>query len=1051
MPQQLSRPHSIYQQLSASAAYIASVWRQQHSEYAEFADTLIISVSDGVQKAKTHTLRVTPEALQQEKWPEVLPQIHAVIGRLAQRFRRPLIWCRIEWVNQASKTTWGEFQQELKRYKRNYFRRGLIVAGVREPWLLMGEAELNAGACFYAGNKIPHAQVYQPNFLAYFKARHGSSQLPEFTDTLPVWTFNTAGIFIDITEMPLTCHRLSTRAREWSRRELAPLSFESTGLFIAKSTAYLARQIGDDGRYIYGYFPSFNRQINFYNSLRHASSTYALIEGYEACLKQQLLSEVELAEIKARIKRALDYLCNHLIQEQDDAAYVVDTGGLIKLGANAVAILAMSKYSEVMQERHYLPLMHKLAQGILNMQEEDGSFVHVLDAKTLAVKEKSRIIYYDGEAAFALMRLYGLTKEQAWLDGVVRAFDYFIRANHAKAHDHWLSYCSNELIKYKPERKYFEFAVNNIKGYVDFIRKRLTTFPTLLELSMAFHQVLMKLENFPQYRDVLQGFDVSDFYQALHIRANYLLNGFFFPEMAMFFKSPQTILDSFFIRHHAFRVRIDDVEHYLSGLVAYQKLMAEHKYPEYLSTLPQDNKVHSKSHILSPEILAQITNGHWLVRPKKPWQPTGLCTWRPAFKPGHILVARKPGTPREGLLPGNVNYLSTQGASALICTNPQAFTKLNIPKLVVTDSAEAIAQIGQHVRSHFSGIVIGVTGSVGKTTVVAMIHQVLSQFYNVAQTAENANILHGIAWNMASMPNDADYWILETAIGKMRQNAELVKPHIAVINNVCAGHMDQAPTLEEIARQKSMLFNHMSAGSSVIINRDIEQFDIFAEKARQKNLTIITFGKSPQADIKVLQQSENQIKFEAKGEVYCCTTTLPEHLMMNMAAVFALAVTLNLPLVKVIKSLEHFQPLDGRGLLHHTTFNGKRLTVIDDSYNATPASMHAGLKYLKKVATHADNRVVILGDIAHLGSREVDFHLALEKTLDEIQANRVLLCGPLMKHLWEKIARRYCGGWYEDGSCLLPQLKNWLNDGDTVFIKGSMPAKMQMIANKLLK
>lgn len=606
MPQQSSRPPhtpAIFKYLSAhAAAYIATVWQTQHSEHPEFIDTLIISVSDGVQKAKTRTLRFSGDTLQQEGWPEVLPQIRTVINQLSRKFQQPVIWCRIEWVNQASRSTWGDFQQELKHYKRNYFRRGLAIAGKREPWLLMGEAELNAGACFYPGHKISHAQVYQPNFLAYFKARHGSSQLPEFTEALPVWTFNTAGVFIDITEATPVCHRLSTQARQWGRRELAPLTADTTAAYIAKSTAYLARQVGDNGRFIYGYFPCFNRRIATYNSLRHASSTYALIEGYEACLKQQLCNDAELADIKARIKRALDYLCKHLMQEQEDAAYVVDTGGLIKLGANAVAILAMCKYTEVMQQRHYLPLMHKLAQGILQMQEADGSFVHVLDAATLAVKEKSRIIYYDGEAAFALMRLYGLTKEQAWLDCVVRAFDYFIRANHARAHDHWLSYCSNELIKYKPERKYFEFAVNNIKGYVDFIRRRLTTFPTLLELSMAFHQVLLKLEAFPQYQDVLQGFDIDDFYQALHIRANYLLNGFFFPEVAMFFKAPHTILDGFFIRHHAFRVRIDDVEHYLSGLVAYQKLITAGKYPIFeLPAPPQNSKADDGPHMLSPE------------------------------------------------------------------------------------------------------------------------------------------------------------------------------------------------------------------------------------------------------------------------------------------------------------------------------------------------------------------------------------------------------------------------------------------------------------------
>jgi len=165
------------------------------------------------------------------------------------------------------------------------------------------------------------------------------------------------------------------------------------------------------------------------------------------------------------------------------------------------------------------------------------------------------------------------------------ACDSIIANRYEEAHDHWLAYCSNELVKYLPEKQYFSFAVRNVNGFVDFIRERLTTYPTLLELSMAFHDTLLLLDNYPDFQDVLDGFNVAEFYRALHIRANYLVNGFFFPEMAMFYKYPKTILHGMFIRHHAFRVRIDDVEHYLSGFVAYQKLMASGRYPKALTEL----------------------------------------------------------------------------------------------------------------------------------------------------------------------------------------------------------------------------------------------------------------------------------------------------------------------------------------------------------------------------------------------------------------------------------------------------------------------------------
>jgi len=565
------------------------------------ANTFVLSVSDGCKKAKTITF-ITKNLANIDKigstsdfsdFEKILPEIMVKIDKLSEKFDTPIAWLRLEWLNQATLTTWSDFQQSLKGFKRNYYRSGIAFEGIREPWLLLTEMELNANACLYIGNTVSHAGVNTNNLNVYLKARHGSSQIPNFHDDLPTVSFNTAGVFINIETGEY--HNLETKPRHKGHRKLRPLSASSTQPIIEMSTNYLARQVQPSGQYVYGYFPCFDRTINTYNSLRHASSTYALIEGYEACHSFYELnsfddsssdsapnhsnveligaSKLTLNDMKVGIDNAMNYLIVELIQLYDDKAYVIDIGGEIKLGANAVAILAIVKYLQVFRGTpkadDYHALAEKLALGIIAMQQNDGSFVHVLHSKDLTLKAKNRIIYYDGEAAFAMIRLYGLTKDARWLDCVTRAFDYFIEAKHYQAHDHWLSYCSNELIIYKPERKYFQFAVNNITGYTDFIKNRITTFPTLLELSMAFQKTLLKLDEHPEFHDMLAGFNVQEFYQALHARANHLMNGFFFPEMAMFYKAPQTILHGFFIRHHSFRVRIDDVEHYLSGLIGY--------------------------------------------------------------------------------------------------------------------------------------------------------------------------------------------------------------------------------------------------------------------------------------------------------------------------------------------------------------------------------------------------------------------------------------------------------------------------------------------------
>ena len=225
--------------------------------------------------------------------------------------------------------------------------------------------------------------------------------------------------------------------------------------------------------------------------------------------------------LRDSIDRALTYLAQMLIKpavlpDGTDVAFLVEADGEIKLGGNAVAILAFVKYMTVTGEQSWLELAERLALGIRHMQNaKTGAFVHVLNFPDLTVKQRYRTIYYDGEAAFGLMRLYALTGETVWLATVEKAFDHFIAKEHWKHHDHWLGYCVNELTRYKPEERYFRFAIRNIAGYLNFVENRITTFPTLLELMMAARQTLSRIAAEPQLQRLLGDIDLVHFERAL--------------------------------------------------------------------------------------------------------------------------------------------------------------------------------------------------------------------------------------------------------------------------------------------------------------------------------------------------------------------------------------------------------------------------------------------------------------------------------------------------------------------------------------------------------
>ena len=476
---------------------------------------------------------------------------------------------RIETPVRVRQTTWGHLKRDLSETKRNYFRLGLSLdANFKHCFL---ELELNANAALVGDASVSSAQLNVNHFNALGRKKFGPNFELDHEEHTPVWTFETVGVYFGPSlDEPIG---LNAGGELSGSRIQPPMGPADIDWLVEQGSEFLARQVKSDGSFVYGIFPCFDRDIPTYNTLRHASSTYAMLEAWE---------QTKSTALKQAIDLSLDCLCTRLIKvcalpntmPEQKAAFLVDLDNEVKLGGNAVSLLALCKYTELTEDRQYLELMKQLALAIAAMfNPQSSSFVHVLQFPELSLKEAYRTIYYDGEATFALMRLYKLDPNPLYLRIVELAVDRFIEAGHDKSHDHWLSYCVNELTIYKPERRYFEFGIRNFNSHLDFVLNRITTFPTLLELMMAAEQMLQRLNDQADLRDLLASVDLEKFYRAMHHRANYLRCGFFWPEWAMFFRSQRRIQGAFFIRHHAFRVRIDDVEHYLSGLIAYRKFL----------------------------------------------------------------------------------------------------------------------------------------------------------------------------------------------------------------------------------------------------------------------------------------------------------------------------------------------------------------------------------------------------------------------------------------------------------------------------------------------
>ncbi|AQZ82901.1 poly alpha-glucosyltransferase [Acinetobacter calcoaceticus] len=470
-------------------------------------------------------------------------------------------YIKIDIAYNLMQQVWKEVEQQVHhQFHNNHYRKGI---GFDEHCSVAFLEQEIYGKAIIRGLSYDKPNFFDETNLNYavkqkYNAIKPQIKLQELQD---IWTFDTYAGFYENGQFI----NLASRYDVNGIRGISNNKKQHFQQLIEQNSAFLHDQIQENGKFIYGYFSAYDRDIRNYNTVRHCTSAYALLETFEVQNKPEYWS---------KIHAAIHYALTNFYKEKDSStAFMIDgkEGELeIKLGANAAAILMLTKYQEITQKTDYQKYAEKLANGILKLVDSNGSTTHVLNYPNYDLKEKFRIIYYDGEAALALLRLYQINQDSRLLETVKLMFECFIEKRYEKYHDHWLSYCTNELTKICPEDKYFIFGLNNYLKHFIFIRNRKTTYATLLEMLMAAYKMVSRLKE-QGHTTLFEQAYMSELQKLIEFRADFQTTGFFYPEMAMYMARPDKILHAFYIRHDRFRVRIDDQEHNLSGYIAYVK------------------------------------------------------------------------------------------------------------------------------------------------------------------------------------------------------------------------------------------------------------------------------------------------------------------------------------------------------------------------------------------------------------------------------------------------------------------------------------------------
>ena len=400
-----------------------------------------------------------------------------------------------------------------------------------------------------------------------------------------------------------------------------------------------------------------------------------------------------------------------------------------------------------------------------------------------------------------------------------------------------------------------------------------------------------------------------------------------------------------------------------------------------------------------------------------------------------------------------------RGAGLAVVARAQSARFADAPLLIVDDVLEALRDLARASRARFSGKVIAVTGSVGKTGTKEALRLALSRDGATHVSAASYNNHWGVPLSLARCPQNAKYAVFEIGMnhaGEITPLTKLVRPHVAIVTTVEPVHLEFFGTLEKIADAKAEIFAGVEPGGAAVLNCDNGQYGRLATAAKNAGVArIVSFGEDENADAFLvryaLQPEGSTVEAIVLGEPVTYKLGAPGyHLVHNSLAVLAAASLAGADLALAALALADFKPSAGRGTRATLSVPGGSALLIDESYNANPASMAAAIALLGQApAGKRGRRIAVLGDMLELGPAGADLHRSLAGPLEKAGVDLVFCSGPLMHALWEALPSNRRGGYAVTAAELEPAVLEAVHDGDVVMVKGSLGSKMGPIVKAL--
>lgn len=441
-----------------------------------------------------------------------------------------------------------------------------------------------------------------------------------------------------------------------------------------------------------------------------------------------------------------------------------------------------------------------------------------------------------------------------------------------------------------------------------------------------------------------------------------------------------------------------------------------------------------------------------------PWKANKIVTDNRNVTPGSLFVAII-GERVDGHT--FLHDVHKRGASAALVSRIPEDAPKELPMLCVEDVLAALRALALYKRNQGSTRFVGVTGSVAKTSTKEMLATALSSF-NTAITPGNANSQVGLPVAMLNMQDDAEFSVFEMAMdgpGQISRLTKIVQPEVSIITTIEPMHIEHLGSMEAIADAKSEIMEGMKEGSSMILPGDNPYFPRLLAAAKRHKLKPVTFGQKEGVDARLLSYEWNGGKATVSALIHnkklTFTLTTPgKHHAQNAVASLAAVDALGLNVEEAASCLIRFNPIQGRGQIHHVMFEGKAITLIDESYNAGLLAMKATIENAANLRKNNQKLITILGDMRELGDLEESSHLELAEVVAGFGVDLCVGIGQSIKKTTDALANNVETRYYPAVDAFIPEcskIMSAVEDGDVVLVKASRSLGLDKVVTYLLE